>query len=406
MTETKTQPSEQPASLEDARTLLEQGLTIDDVVAKSGLNRAKVLGMKGAIVRAAKRLEAAAKQTEAISKPQIQIQAGNKPQLEAPIRNDGHDIEETVETSPRQSSPSNLLDKLAYYQKIPAKDAIIQLIKENSMLEAQVIRNNGHGNPNFFYESGEDELDREMAKLVKAKRLKLLSDDGNGEVEKRLDRIENKLENPKGSDPLATSVQLAKYFSDMSRPKGEGVDPANYIQQGINMVKEVEKNINNPSPKNQFDLQLENMRQNGELDRDKLHWEITKFNQQKEDERQSSKDLMSIVGKVVDGPIADLTKSVGGAAARKIDGMGRSSSVPKVAQIDCPSCKGRFDVIEGAKTVICPNPNCKAILSLQTQPAQQPQEPQPEQPQPSATEQAQAPPQETTTQEKHVDVTS
>ena len=269
--------------------------------------------------------------------------------------------------------------------------------------------NNGHNNNGYSTTStsADEDLKRAKARTEDAY-AEMLRDAtmrerlGHGqkndsELSRRLDRIENKLDKPQG-DVLSTSVQLAKFFSDMAQPKGHGVDPGNYIQQGINMVKEVERNINNPSPKNQFDLQLEDMRQTGELDRDKLHWEITKFNQKQEDDRESTKQLYGLIGKVVDGPVSELTKSAGGAMARKIDGMVRPPTAPEQIDVPCPVCSKTFPVILGSKQVICPF--CRTTLGLQQQ---QPTPQAPEQPKEPQPEQA---PQETeTTQEKPIDET-
>lgn len=379
----KTQPSEQP-SLEDARTLLLQGAPVDDVVARSGLSRAKVLGMKGAIAKAAKRLKAANKPTKEETKPQSEIQAENKPQLEATMRNDGHDIEES---SPRQSFPSDLLDTLGYYQKMPAKDAIIQLVKENSMLKGQVNRNNGHGTAPFYYPNSEGELEHEMAENIKWKRYKgmmgedtLTKDDVERIIEKAVIKSQKEGSSDlKGVDYVLKLIEILKGMSP--GPQKSQAEEA-LTTLALSLVKE---NTQARGASNQIDLKIQEMLQNERLENKKIDFEILKHEEGKEGEKQ----LYTLIGQLVgaDGLIGKGVSALGSFTKNRIE-RGGQPSVPKVIEFACPTCQKPVKTLEGTKTVLCQN--CNALLALQTQqPTPQPsQEPQQESPQPQPIEQS------------------
>ena len=136
---------------------------------------------------------------------------------------------------------------------------------------------------------------------------------------------------------------------------------------------------------NEFTLRKEEMQQKERLENRKLDWEM----QQHQEDKEGEKQLYALIGKAIDGPIADLTKSVGGAAAKRIEGGGgRRSNTPAITQISCPNCQTSFDIITGSQQVICPS--CKAVMQLETQP-QRPQTQ--EQPPVMSPQETQAPPQ-------------
>lgn len=144
--------------------------------------------------------------------------------------------------------------------------------------------------------------------------------------------------------------------------------------------------------KSELDLKILEMQQNERSDNRKLDWEIQRHQEDKEGEKQ----LYGLIGKAIDGPIADLTKNLGSAAARRIGGVANNKpaqtnssnpNLPPVIQIPCPSCGKQFGVIAGSPQVACPF--CSAVLALaptqqsEAPPAQQPETP-PVQPAPEA----------------------
>jgi hypothetical protein len=143
------------------------------------------------------------------------------------------------------------------------------------------------------------------------------------------------------------------------------VSPTDYIKHAKELAKEFGYS---PSARNEIDIKLAEMAQSERLANRSLDWEMTKYEQQKESEKQ----LYSLIGKAVDGPIKDLTKSLGGAAAKRIEGGSKGSNVPTLMQIQCPRCQQPFDIIPNSPQVVCPH--CKAILGLASQPPPPPEQ--------------------------------
>jgi LSD1 subclass zinc finger protein len=145
------------------------------------------------------------------------------------------------------------------------------------------------------------------------------------------------------------------------------VSPQEYIKQ----VKESANTLGlTGGGKTEIDLKLSEMAQTERLENRKIDWEQQKHQEDKEGE----KELYALFGKAIDGPIADLTKSVGGAAAKRIEGGGRNPNTqnrnnPQLTQIPCPQCNKPFSIITGAQQVVCPS--CNAILGLQQSPPPQ-----------------------------------
>jgi hypothetical protein len=310
---------------------------------------------------------------------------------------------EPEQLSVRQSSPSNLLDKLAYYQKIPAKDAIMQLVKENSMLTDQMNRNNGHGSPNTSYPNAENPFVTRLMQLAEARDVKDAlglgkNDHEDNELSRRLDRIENKLDNSKQGSEL---LQVAKALTELARPKGEGRDPIAYVLAGNQMRSDIEKNVQGQYSvgvaKSEIDLKLQEMQQSERLDYKKLDFDVMKWQQE-----QAKTDKYIELGKsLIEGPLGKLISGVGEGAKNRIEGGPR---LPMVT-VPCPQCHNKFKANPELLTVSCPF--CGS--SLQKQPSQPP----PTQvEQPSDEPQAQEPQAETVPSEEpkeqkpEIDITS
>ena len=154
------------------------------------------------------------------------------------------------------------------------------------------------------------------------------------------------------------------------------VTPQEYIKQ----VKESANTLGlTGGGKSEIDLKLAEMGQLERLETRKLDWEMQKHQEDKDGE----KELYALIGKAIDGPVADLTKSLGGAAAKRIESgtqknrNNQNSNNPQLTQIPCPQCNKPFSIITGAQQVVCPNPECNAILGLQQSPPPQQAQPPP-----------------------------
>lgn len=168
----------------------------------------------------------------------------------------------------------------------------------------------------------------------------------------------------------------------MQRLQSQIVNPLEWYKTQKELMKEFGVTAGG---KSELDLKILEMQQRERLDNRRLDWEAQIHQEDKEGEKQ----LYTLIGKAIDGPIAELTKSVGGAAAKRIEGGGgRHSNTPAITQISCPNCQTSFDIITGSQQVICPS--CKAMMQLQTQP-QRPQTQ--EQPPATPPQETQAPPQ-------------
>jgi len=146
------------------------------------------------------------------------------------------------------------------------------------------------------------------------------------------------------------------------------VSPQEYIKQ----ISESAKALGFSSAgRSELDLKILEMQQNERLDNRKLDWEIEKHGEDKEGEKQ----LYGLIGKAIDGPIADFTKNLGAAAARRLDAGGgaKNPNTPQITQVPCPSCGKTFPIIAGSQQVVCPS--CNAVLALQQTPPPQVQSP-------------------------------
>jgi ribosomal protein S27E len=316
-----------------AKSLLQEGLQVDEIVAQTGLTRPQVYGLQGRLKRQQK--------SQALSRTTPEQP---KPIIEAPS------LEEDI-SQKSQGFPTNPMDKVAYYLKLPPKDAIIQLLKENRMLESQV-RNDGHGSQPY-YEDAEGELDREMARFVKAKRYQLIMNEGKTETKE-----------DKGIEILLKAIEIVQ---KMTPQQGKSEVEQALSVMLLNWLKEAKENPKTTT--NEYDLKRLEISQEHDLDLLKLKWEMAKY----EKGESTTEKLLETIKQVVGSPaISGAVQELGRAAASKI------STMKDGQKVTCPNCRATFFANPALQTVQCVN--CGAMLAKQPQPGEQTQEPQPQQP--------------------------
>jgi len=140
------------------------------------------------------------------------------------------------------------------------------------------------------------------------------------------------------------------------------VNPMDYIKH----IKEAAKDLGlSTGQKTELDLKLAEMAQTERIEDKKLNWEMTKY----QEEKESNKEIYGIIREAIKGPVSDLTKNLGGAAADRLR-AGGGQPAPKIQTITCPGCNKPFPAIAGAPQVVCPS--CGAVLGLTQQPPPQP----------------------------------
>jgi DNA-directed RNA polymerase subunit RPC12/RpoP len=243
-----------------------------------------------------------------------------------------------------QDSASINIDKFAYYNKLPQKDAIIQLMKENAMLQSQV-RNDGHGSQPY-YEDAESELDREMAKYVKAKRYSMIM--GEGKTEAKED---------KGIEILLKAIEVVQKMT----PQHGKSDVEQLLEAtAINLLK---KGTAPEGEVNDHSLKLEEMKEPHEIDLLRLQWEMSKY----KDEKQSAAQTIQAIKEILGGSVGEVIKIFGNAGAERVRAMG--SRTPKIVEIQCPGCGKMFKADGNSNVIICGH--CGSQLLKQGQPQQQ-----------------------------------
>jgi hypothetical protein len=398
-----TEPVSQEDNLVLARTMLEKGASIDAVMASSGLNRERVLGIKSGIARRSKRFNARSNSTEPKTEPQIQIQAENKPQEN-----------KTIPFSGAVKVPPKLWDELDELDKKNLKGWKANVLTWNEMEKEQVQRNDGHGVPS--YGSGDDDLKRAKARLYESmaeteemERLEDLKQRRNEKHTKTetkenpyekffLELIAKTIINNKGEQlGMKDTLELAKFLGGSNIK--ETIQLVDYITQARNQGQNVTLN--------DIALKLEEMKQNAALEDKKLSWEMAKWERQEAKGDQTVELIKEGLKTVSGGAVGDFVRGLGGAAADRIRGVPKA---PQIVDVTCPACSRVFKADGSARVLICGF--CGAQLQKQgSQPQPNPiPQPEPESnPQPSAetpqTETPQAQPQETLSEpKKHPDV--
>jgi hypothetical protein len=406
--------SSEEAGLVAARELLKQGiLPIGEIAVKTGLSEMVVRGLKGAQVRAEKKLleaEATTKQTEVISKQEIPIQANFKPQPETSSQEQDDD-----KTPPlRLSTPGVLFD----YQTLNAiEEGMTKQQKANfrsaialasEKMRLQTNHNDGHGESSVPYRYGEGELEHQMAEDLKWKRYKdrmhedtLTKDDVERIIEKTMTRTQKE----SGSELKGLEV-LAKLYEMASRGQGS---PQRHPLDNLAieyLVKDVQNAKQHPEGEvNEHRLRLEEMKQSHEVDLLKLKWEMDRYAKGE----STTEKVLETLKAVMAGPIGEAIKSLGTSTAKRIE-RGGHAEPPKVISASCPGCQKSFNVVEGSRQVVCPH--CNAVLQLNQPspqpppqaPIEQPSEPQAPIPQEQPSQEKEAPQETPEEPKKHPDV--
>lgn len=385
-----TEPSGQEAQKKLARTLLEQGVSIEEAMAKSGLSKPACQGLKGVLVKAQKRLIQASKPahkrlepTEANSEPETEFQAEDEPNIDLEGGVGSHAFPSNLT---RDASPFIHFDTpsaISFRETLPKP---LQKLFDGYMglgqtkWEMQTRNHNGHGegNVSLVHNRSEDEVNHQIAELLKTKRMKILLEDDKPNSRENpyeklfLEIIAKTVLNQKGESlGMKETLELAKFLGGSSTK--ETLQLVDYIQHKSAEGQAITLN--------DIALKLEAMKQTGHLDDRRLDWEMLKWEKQQETEANKWELLKDGIKAVTSGPIGETIKTIGAGAADRLRGKGRRLEPVKV---DCPSCHKPIYADPNAQQVVCSS--CGAVLEKKTEPQAEPQ-PQPEQPQPEATPQ-------------------
>lgn len=352
--EKENEPSSREASLNMARSLFQEGADVESVMAKTGLSKPACLGLKGSLVKASKRLNARSTPTEAISKPETEVQANSEP------------LEE--ETPLRLSSPGVTFDYqtlmaieegMTKQQKANFRSAIA-LAQQRMMLNQN---NNGHQGGSLQYNNNDPEAEfwKEMAKTEKVERALRLRDRYGGREGKLPDDIKQIV------DAIRIGVDLV--------PKGSGVDPLSVYRAGRQDEQKTFENAIRQGESNEVDLKIEEIKQNERLDNRKMDFEVLKYQDQKQSGEKTLETVKEVAKTLTSGVLGDAIKGIGQGAAERIRGGPR---VPMV-KVQCPNCGMGFQANPKLEQVQCPS--CGAMLAKQPQPEPTPSEPTQQQPQ-------------------------
>jgi ribosomal protein S27E len=356
-----TEPVSQEDNLELARSLLKQGSSIEEVVASSGLNRNTVLGLKGAIVRANKRLEAASKPTEAETKPQIQIQAENKPQENKTIPSEPARPSGAVEVSPQ------FWDELDELDKKSLKGWKANVLAWNDLQKQRVQRNDGHDVPS--YSSADEDLKRAKARTEDAY-AEMLRDAtmrerlGYGEKTKGEQQLGIKdiieivklLQGGKGESlGIKDTLELAKFLGGSNTK--ETLQLVDFIMQAREKGQAITLS--------DITLKLEELKQTHDVEMAKLGFEEKKWEYKMANEGKMMEKAEHLIKTVSEGPIGKAIENLGAGAADRVRGG------PKVAMVDvqCPNCQNKFRANSNLPQVMCLN--CGAMLQKPSEPQTQ-----------------------------------
>lgn len=372
------------ANKELARSLLEQAkLSIPEIAAQSGLSVPAVQGLKGAMVkRLASHSQAAqlkVKPTEAISKPETLIQADPEP-LEGDASN--HESLSTLapSSSPiRDASPFVHIDTqsfIAFRESLPKTQQ--KLLDGYTILGQktwEIQRNNGGHNNGHTYSPidnrGDDEVNHALAELIKAKRIKLLTEDTPPQKNTESLGLKDVVEivklfgSQKTNEPLTMrdSIELAKFLGG-SNVK-ETVQLVDYITKAREQGQAVTLN--------DISLKLEDMKQHGDLENRKLDFEVKKWEREEDKGDKTVELIKEGIKAVTSGPVGKAIENIGAGAADRLRGQG--GKIPTENAL-CPNCGNKFKANPQLERVQCP----ACGVGLEHSPAPQTTEqPQPQQ---------------------------
>jgi hypothetical protein len=404
-TNNKLERSSEEESLDMAKNMLKQGAQIENVVAASGLGRQRVLGLKGSLVKASKRLEAANKRTEAENERGTEIQAENEPDSNIGAgAASSHVVPAPIVTPEAPATfvvrPSLTREEWSRYSKMKVVDLVSEIAdlkSQNVSLQgvAQTRRGNGGGHDSY----AENPYAQKILQIAEAKELKELlglgKNDHESEAIKELKLEIRELKQSLQNNPLGfikLGVDAFKAGTD-SASKPQGIDPTLYVSTYRAGMADARENLATANAKSEIDLKLQEMQQSERLDYKKLEYEERRAD--KKDAADNKKWEFAEKGlKILTSEHAGAAiEAVGASMADKI----RGNRVP-MTTITCPRCDGRFKTNPQLPHAMCPS--CGAML-------EKPTEQQPAQEQPSDQPQAETVPSEEPKEQKpKIDITS
>lgn len=206
----------------------------------------------------------------------------------------------------------------------------------------QQNRNNGDHNNGHGYSLGNDaeqEVEHELAKLIKAKRIKMLMTEDTP---------------PKNADSLGVREVIDIFKLLGGSQKGTEKSPVDYVLAGAEMRANIEKTVQTHSAAtNEYDLKKTDMEQNERLDNRKQDWEEKKW---QEEQGATGKVIEQVKG-ILEGPIGKVIGSIGEAAKDKY--LGQGSKIPTV-DAQCPNCSNKFKANPELDPIQCPK--CGVLL--------------------------------------------
>jgi rubrerythrin len=223
------------------------------------------------------------------------------------------------------------------------------------------------------------------------------NDDLEKKFERQFERLSDKLERlgqPKEGNWDKALDTLGKVY-DRASAQNQGANPYQIAQNLLTMTRE-QANIAKGST-NEYDLKHLEMQQLGQLENQKLAWEIEKYRDSKQSSADTINAIKDIFKEVSSGPIGKLISGAGEGVKNRIAGG------PRIPTTDvlCPKCQNKFRASPDLLMVTCPI--CGSTLQKQEQPQPQPSQPEPEATQQPSTEE---PKPEPVTREKPIDETA
>ncbi len=140
--------------------------------------------------------------------------------------------------------------------------------------------------------------------------------------------------------------------------ENKNVDPFTVIKNLKTLNTEL--GLGGSNGKSEIDLRLEEMRQNKELETQKLDWEKQKYTLDKENEGNTFEQVTGLLN----GPLGGIIGKLGEAGAEKLRGGSKTQNYGSQAQtqqwqsqllkVTCPNCAGDFPANPKLATVQCP----------------------------------------------------
>lgn len=319
-----------------------QGRTYRDIASETGLSLATVSRMLKDLP------EVAVKDSAPVLKPEA-VQISSEPLLTT--KTEAVPVGFTL-------SPSLSASEWSELNSLP-KNKLIALageLKAKEKLQSQNIvqRHNGNGDSHEAnrLSRGEDEFWFQMAEIAKIKKAKLAEDIFS--TDKRAET---------SSSDVRTILEVIKTFA----PK-----PTSELELYKTASEDTRKNLETLMKKeasNDFDVKLEELRQNREIDLKKIDFEIQKWHHSNDDGDKK----WGLVEKLASGPIGSAISSMGNATALRLS---RGRKNPQVTRISCPNCNNQTFLDASAETAPCGV--CGSLLARQAK-SPGPQTPEPEQ---------------------------